>query len=452
MSRTAEQLRADALQIWKAGVAAVDSERLVREALRVEDKSLLLGDTTIDLDSVKRIGVVGAGKAGAGMASAVEQVFGPELMEAKQLSGWVNVPEGCERPLERIHLHPARPAGVNEPTQAGVEGTQEILLRVGELGPDDLCICLISGGGSALTPAPVDGITLEDKQAVTRHLSGAGANIEQLNLVRKQLSRIKGGGLARACRAGRLIALIISDVLGNPLDVISSGPTVPDTGTPQMALDVLEQFHARKAGIEPRVFDYLRSKPNQPPAEPVCRVQNEIIGSNATAVDAAGMEAERLGYTHAMISATESEGLAEDVGRHLARMARKMRSEAGPNCLISGGEPVVQLVEKSKRGLGGRNQQLVLAALHDLADDVEGIALLSGGTDGEDGPTDAAGAVMDHDLVKSARQNRLDPVEFLARNDAYHYFEPLGGLIITGPTHTNVCDLRVVVVDQAGER
>lgn len=448
MPRPAEQLRSDALQIWKAGVAAVDSEQLVRKALSVEGDSLLVGDATIDLAPIGRIAVVGAGKAGAGMAAAVEQVLGQELMEAKQLSGWVNVPEGCERPLERIHLHPARPAGVNEPTRAGVEGTKRILESVAALGPNDLCICLISGGGSALTPAPVKGITLEDKQAVTRHLSGAGANIEQLNLVRKQLSRIKGGGLARACRAGRLIALIISDVLGNPLDVISSGPTVPDTGTPQMALNVLEQFHAREAGIEASVFDYLRSKPNEPAAEPTCQVHNEIIGSNATAVDAAGMEAERLGYNHAMISATESEGLADDVGRHLAKMARKMRSEAGPNCLISGGEPVVQLAEKSIRGLGGRNQQLVLAALQELRDDVDGIALLSGGTDGEDGPTDAAGAVMDADLGTSARKNRLDPAEFLARNDAYHYFEPLGGLIITGPTHTNVCDLRVIVVDQ----
>jgi hydroxypyruvate reductase len=364
------------------------------------------------------------------------------------LTGWVNVPEGCERPLERIHLHPARPAGVNEPTEAGVEGTERILELVSGMGPDDLCLCLISGGGSALTPAPAEGITLEDKLAVTRHLSGAGANIEQLNIVRKQLSRIKGGGLARVCGAGRLVALIISDVLGNPLDVISSGPTVPDSATPQMALDVLEQFHARDAGIEPRVFDYLRSKPNVPAPEPTCRVYNAIIGSNATAVDAAGMEAERLGYHHAMVSATECEGLAEDVGRHLAEIARKMRSEPGPNCLISGGEPVVQLAEKSKRGLGGRNQQLVLAALEVLADAPQGIALLSGGTDGEDGPTDAAGAVMDADLMAAAGRQGLVPADFLGINNAYRFFEPLDGLIVTGPTHTNVCDLRVVVVDQ----
>lgn len=449
MSRSAEQLRSDALRIWQAGVAAVDSERLVREAFRVDGAMLQVGDASVDLNAIGRIVVVGAGKAGAGMAAAVEAVLGNEWMDAKRLTGWVNVPEGCERTLQRIHLHPARPAGVNEPTAAGVEGTERILELVGGLSPDDLCLCLISGGGSALTPAPVTGITLEDKQAITRHLSGAGANIEQLNVVRKQLSRIKGGGLARACRAGQLVALIISDVLGNPLDVISSGPTVPDTGTPEMALEVLERFRAEEAGIDSRVFDYLRSVRDSRAPEAPCLVRNEIIGSNATAVDAAGMEAERLGYNHAMISATESEGPAEDVGRHLAHMARKMQAQAGPNCLISGGEPVVRLVEKSKRGLGGRNQQLVLAALEDLADDPHGIALLSGGTDGEDGPTDAAGALMDAELVQSARKMGLDPAEFLARNDAYHFFEPLGGLILTGPTHTNVCDLRVVVVDQA---
>ena len=382
------------------------------------------------------------------MAEAVEAVLGPEILEAKEVTGWVNVPEGCEKPLERIHLHPARPAGVNEPTEAGVEGTEKILSLVEALGPNDLCLCLISGGGSALTPAPAAGITLADKQAVTRHLSAAGANIEELNVVRKQLSRIKGGGLARACGAGQLMALIISDVLGNPLDVISSGPTTPDSGTPQMALDVLERFDAREAGISPRVFDYLGTKPNEPPAPPRCRVHNEIIGSNATAVDAAGMEAERLGYNHAMISATQSEGLAEDVGRHLAEMARKMRAETGPDCLISGGEPVVQLVEKSQRGLGGRNQQLVLAALEHLGDDVQGVMLLSGGTDGEDGPTDAAGAFFDAELVAAAREKNLTPGDFLARNDAYHFFQPLSGLILTGPTHTNVCDLRVVVVDR----
>jgi len=393
--------------------------------------------------------VVGAGKAGAGMAAAVEEVLGPAIRKEKKVTGWVNVPADCVRPLDSIHLHPARPAGINEPTEAGAEGAREILKIVEGLMERDLCLCLISGGGSALLPAPVEAITLNDKLGVTQHLSGAGANIQELNTVRKQLSRVKGGGLMRACRAGQLVALIISDVLGDPLDVIASGPTVADSSTPEAALSVLERFRAREAGISPRVFGYLRAKQQEgPPSEPTCQVTNLIIGSLATAVEAAGREAERLGYSPKIETAARCEGAAEGVGRELARAAIEMRSRLdGPDCLVSGGEPVVTLVEKSRRGLGGRNQQLVLAALERI-DDLTGIALLSGGTDGEDGPTDAAGAVLDADVAAAARARGLDSADCLARNDAYHFFEPLGALIRTGPTHTNVCDVRVVVVER----
>ena len=478
---TPAQLRRDALQIWRAGVDAVLPQRLVPQCLRIERQSLVIGDDAIPLDSIRRIVVVGAGKAGAGMAEAIETALGPKLMAEKQLAGWVNVPTDCVRPLQRIHLHAARPAGVNEPTAEGVAGSMEILRLVESLGPDDLCLCLISGGGSALMPAPVEGITLADKLAVTRHLSAAGANIEQLNTVRKQLSRIKGGGLLRACRAGRLVSLIISDVLGDPLDIIASGPTVPDASTPQAALDVLEEFGARKANIATAAIEYLEKAANsrgptacgaageesdsvldgtdRGPLAPgyfrSCsnddgashsRVTNVILANNATAVAAAAEEAKRLGYSVAAESATHSEGQAEEVGRDLAERALKMYADFGPTCFISGGEPVVKLVESSRRGLGGRNQQLVLAALLRLFDDgAKGIALLSGGTDGEDGPTDAAGAFLDADLLAAARRMNLDPADCLARNDAYRFFEPLGALIKTGPTHTNVCDVRVVL-------
>jgi glycerate 2-kinase len=488
-------LRSDALQIWQAGVEAVRSECLVAEAFCVEGDELVVGSQRLDLKAVGRLAVVGAGKAGAGMASAVEQILGPKWLDAKQVHGWVNVPADCvgdcpdfceakmglspyRRPykLQRIHLHAARSAGVNEPTPEGVAGTEAILRMVQALTADDLCLCLLSGGGSALLPAPGEGITLEDKLAVTRHLSAAGADIEQLNTVRKQLSRIKGGGLARACRAGRLVALIISDVPGDPLDVIASGPTVPDPSTPQAALEILEKFQARAAGISPAVFDYLQNQcrdkyspsGDQPflsgmketgrnacPPDSPC-VTNLVIGNNAKAVDAAGREAVRLGYTPVCISATQSEGLAEDVGRQLAEQALRMRQTAGPDCLISGGEPVVRLVPADRRGLGGRNQQLVLAALERLisegqtflSDAVEDIVLLSGGTDGEDGPTDAAGAVLDVEVLRAARRQGLNPRDFLDRNDAYHFFSPLDALIKTGPTHTNVCDLRIVLVSK----
>ena len=477
MRQSSRNLRRDALQIWQAGVEAVRSQRLVRQWIRVEGETLVTGNNSLPLDSIRRIAVVGAGKAGAGMAEAIETLLGSRWMTEKQLVGWVNVPADCIRPLERIHLHAARPAGVNEPTAEGVAGADEILRIVESLGPDDLCLCLISGGGSALMPAPVAGVKLADKLAVTRHLSAAGANIEQLNTVRKQLSRIKGGGLLRACRAGQLVSLIISDVLGDPLDIIASGPTVPDSSTPRAALDVLERFAARAAGIAPDVFQYLETiaagqeyKNSRGLTAPgtsdsplrgllapgyfdenamiTSRATNLVIGNNATAVAAAGTEAERLGYAVATASAGQSEGAAEDVGRRLADAALHMRSGRGATCLVDGGEPVVKLVNSSRRGLGGRNQQLVLAALTRLFDDgADNLALLSGGTDGEDGPTDAAGAVLDAAVLAAAREKGLDPADYLARNNAHHFFAPLGALMKTGPTHTNVCDLRVIVAD-----
>ena len=452
--KSASQLRDDALAIWHAGLAAVRSDLLVRDNLRVEEDRLAIGDQQLSLAKIRRIAVVGAGKAGAGMAAGVEMALGPKLLDEKQVSGWVNVPADCVRPLTKIHLHAARPAGINEPTAEGVFGSEKILEIVGSLGPDDLCLCLISGGGSALLPAPVPGISLADKQTLTRHLSAAGANITQLNTVRKQLSRIKGGGLARACRAGRLIALIISDVLGDPLDVIASGPTVPDTATAADALAILERY----GGAAPAILNYLRSHHSPLTTHhSLCPTTNLVIGNNALAVAAAGREAATRGYSTITSAATTFEGPAEEIGIHLAQMAWQMASQPGPDCLITGGEPTVRLVPPEIRGKGGRNQQLVLAALSELLNLKSEIrnpkfCLLSAGTDGEDGPTDAAGAIIDGDLLDRLSKTNLDPRDFLRRNDAYHFFEHLGGLIKTGPTHTNVCDLRVVLVDRQSGR
>lgn len=447
MPRTAHELRADALEIWRAGVAAVDSVRLVREAVRIEGSHLHVADESFDLGALRRIVVVGAGKAGAGMAAGLEQALGDDVLRSKQVAGWINVPADCVRPLQAVHLHAARPPGSNEPTAEGVAGAEEILRLASTATADDLCIALVSGGASALLPAPVAAITLADKLAVTRLLSGAGANIAELNTVRKQLSRIKGGGLLRACRAGHLATLVISDVLGDPLDIIASGPTVPDTSTPADALAILERFGGVQSGVPQRILDYLAGRADATREPPTCTSEITVIGNNAVAVDAAGLEAERRGYSHAMIATRTLEGAAEEVGRDLARMALTMREQEGPDCLISGGEPVVRLVPEGLRGAGGRNQQLVLAALEALrATNAEGIVLLSGGTDGEDGPTDAAGAFLDAEVIADAQA--LDPSDYLRRNDAYHFFAPLGALIKTGPTHTNVCDVRVVLVDR----
>lgn len=457
VTRNAAQLRDDTLRIWRAAVDAVDAARLVRAVLSVEGYWLRAGERVFDLRSIRRIAVVGAGKAGAAMAAAIEEVLQP-WAEQKQLSGWVNVPDDCLRPLRYIRLHAARPAGVNEPTAEGVRGAEEILQIVSRLQSSDLCLCLISGGGSALLPAPLPGISLQDKLAVTRILSSAGANIRQLNTVRKQLSRIKGGGLLRACRAGHLVGLIISDVLGDPLDIIASGPTVPDRSTPQEALQILESYGADQGRFPQAVLDVLRRKIQAqsvayPAAQALSAVTNLIIGNNGTAVGAAGAEATRLGYATTVQSTDRLEGPAEEVGQQLAAEAVQMRRRPKPTALVSGGEPVVQLAPPEIRGRGGRNQQLVLAALRALLPHgLQGIVLLSGGTDGEDGPTDAAGAWIDADLPAAARAAGIDHLpaavdDHLRRNDAYTFFDRVGTLLRTGPTHTNVCDVRVVLVD-----
>jgi glycerate 2-kinase len=461
MPRSPKELRADALRIWHAGLAAVQSDRLMHGSVRIEAGRLVLGkpgeeEDPIDLSSVRRIAVVGAGKAGTGMAAALEEILGPTLAEEKQLSGWLNVPADCVQKLSRIHLHAARRAGVNEPTAEGIAGTEEILRIARELGSDDLCIALISGGGSALMPSPIDGISLADKLAVTRFLSAAGADITELNTVRKQLSRIKGGGLARECNAGRLIALIISDVLGDPLELIASGPTVADPSTPQDALDLLHKFRAEEAGIAPLVFDVLRTRvgANDRPPWLYRRVTNLLIGNNETAVLAAKIEAEQLGYECYASSAAAPEGFAEAIGKKLASLCdlpvRDNYALDGRRgqCFIQGGECAVKLAAASERGLGGRNQQTVLASLIELQKrTAQNVVILSGGTDGEDGPTDAAGAFVDQAIIDEAKRHELNAADYLRRNDAYHFFAPIDALIKTGPTHTNVCDVRIVLVD-----
>ena len=450
MPRTAEQLRSDALRIWRAGVDAVQPERLFAEQVGTSGDMLCVGDVALPLGALDRIAVVGAGKAGAGMVRGLELALGERLLREKQVTGQVVVPADCVAPTQAIRLVAGRPAGINEPRPEGARATQEILAQVARLTPRDLCICLLSGGGSALLPAPIDGISLQQKIAATRLLSAAGATINQLNTVRTVISQIKGGGLARACGAGTLVTLILSDVLGDPLDVIASGPTVPSKTTPADALRVVRTLNVSEDPAARPIVERLEALANdrRASATPNSEIHHVVLANNATAVDAAGIQAERLGYNHAMDCARTSEGPAEEIGRQLATMALRMRDNPGPNCLITGGEPTVKLVDPAVRGRGGRNQQLVLAAQHEVGD-ARGIALLSGGTDGEDGPTDAAGAVVNELVVRQAAQQQLSAANYLQRNDAYTFFDACDALIKTGPTGSNVCDIRVVCVDQS---
>ena len=444
-----------AKDIWQAGVDAVSSERLVGESVSRSGDRLAICGCGFDVAQLGRLVVVGAGKAGAGMSAAVEASIGTDLLA--RTTGFVNVPEDCVRPLQKITLHGARPASVNEPTQAGVNGAAKILELVSGLEDNDLCLALISGGGSALLPAPIDGISLADKQTVTRLLMHGGATINELNCVRKQLSKIKGGGLARAAKRGRVITLIISDVAGDPLDVIASGPTVEDPSTAAEAISILGRLASDRSSVPEAVWTALQNK--QADTETTApidaeRIQNVILGNNQTAVDVAAARARELGFE----VETESEvgGVAADFGRQLANRclaSRETRSNS-KLCLVSGGEPTVKLVETDHPRKGGRNQELVLAAIDQLGDDAtQGIVILSGGTDGEDGPTDAAGAWLDSNVLTGMRRQSLDPKPFLAMNNSYPFFEQAGGLLVTGPTHTNVMDLRVALIDSssAGE-
>lgn len=443
-------LREDAIAIWQAAVRAVDSERLVRNVVQRADHRLQIAGHTLDLRQIGRLLVIGGGKAGAGMAAGLEAALGDDLVDAK-VSGLVNVPADCVRPLRKIVLHAGRPAGVNEPTEEGVRGVEQMLALVSTMQPQDVCLVLLSGGGSALLPAPIEGITLADKQAVTRRLMQRGASIEELNTVRACLSRIKRGGLVRAMSAGICLSLIISDVIGDPLAIIASGPTVNEPADPAEALLILQRLIPARHELPERVWAVLEQATQRPsPPQPLqVTVYNQVIGNNRTALQAAAEEAKRRGYRLAGVE-TDQRGLARDVGRALAARClslRKQPCDAAGWCWLSGGEPVVQLVDTNLPRRGGRNQELVLAAVELMQhEDCQGIAIISGGTDGEDGPTDAAGAICDAEVCRRAQEQNLQAADFLAINNSYPFFAATGGLLITGPTHTNVMDLRVALV------
>lgn len=436
MTDLERSLRTHARIIWDAAVAAANPEVLVREAALNE------------FADAKRILVVGGGKAGAMMAAGLEAALAGRL---DRIEGIVNVPAGSERPLRKILLHPGRPAGSNHPTAAGVGGTERMLQLLATAGPDDVAVCLLSGGGSALLPAPAPGVSLEDKQAVTKLLHACGATINEMNAVRKHLSRVKGGGMARAFRGKKLVSLIISDVVGDPLDVIASGPTAADPSTFQDAWDVLVRyalldrvpggvrgyFDDGKNGIAPETLKQLPSN-----------IENRIIGSNAKSLRAAHAAAEQLGYQVLNLGAFV-EGVTAQVAVVAAGIVRSIRRDrlplAPPACILIGGETTVTLGPNP--GKGGRNQEFVLATMVKLTPPaMENVVVLSGGTDGEDGPTDAAGATAGAATFRTASRVHLDPQLYLERHDAYHFFEPTGDLLKTGLTGTNVMDVRVILV------
>lgn len=455
MTGARESARTDAERMWRAAIDGVDPRRLVAA----------LDADAIGLPTHGRVIVVGAGKAAGSMAAGLWDRLATAGVEPRRVSGLVSVPEGGMAAAGPIEIRATRPPGVNLPTPAVVAATGAMLGLVSGAGADDVVVALVSGGGSALLAAPAAGIDLEEKIAVSRFLSAAGAGIGELNTVRRAASLVKAGGLARACRAGRMRVLVLSDVVGDPLDLIASGPCMPAPADPAAALAVLERYGAPAAGVAPRMVGALaRAADQAPPAADLargpdwttprgCHVTHRLVGSNATAVDAAATAARALGYDvavrHADASLPAVDVEAEAVGRRLgaecAALAVRARLLSRPLAVVEGGEATVRV--PADHGRGGRNQQTVLAALDGCgpAGWPEGAVLASVGTDGEDGPTDAAGGVVDATVARRILGDRGRLAAALARCDALPALDACGGLVRTGPTGTNVADLRLIL-------
>jgi glycerate 2-kinase len=421
-------LRKQAHSIFQAALAAADPVEAVTRHLE-----------RLNTSRFHRIFVIGAGKAGASMAKAAERVLGRRIT-----AGLVNVKDGHLAKLRRIELHEC---GHPLPDARGEAGAKRIAAIASEAHSGDLVLCLISGGASALLPLATEPVTLEEKQATTRLLLASGANIHEMNAVRKHISRIKGGQLAGMAAPAAVEALLLSDVIGDSLDVIGSGPTAPDASTFDDALAILDKYHIREtvpAAVRDRIELGARGgiAETPKPGDPVFRhVRNTIVGSNRLALDAAARRARELGFRTLVLS-SEIEGETREIARMHAAIAREIaqssRPVKPPACIVTGGETTVTL---KGGGLGGRNQEFVLAAAIDIAG-ISNVVVFSAGTDGTDGPTDAAGAIADGETLARNPEAR----RYLNDNNSYHYFQPLGDLAITGPTNTNVMDVRIVLV------
>jgi len=443
------ELRDVAQRIFQKAIAAVNPLERLKEIVRIDDNRLFLGlnrdsEKVFRLDAFDRIFLVGTGKASASMAQGIEKIFGNRITR-----GLITTKYGHVLPLEKTEViecgHPI-------PDQNGIQGAKKMLSLLEESRSEDLVIFLLSGGGSALLPLPIDRITLEEKREVTQFLLDCGADIKEINTIRKHISQIKGGWLAKWAHPSTVIGFILSDVVGDPLDVIGSGPTVPDRSTFEEAWEILKKYDLLKE-ISPSVRKHFllgkegkveeTPKPGDAAFE---KVYNYLIGSNILALRASEAEASSLGF-HTLILSSSIVGETREGARFHSAIAKEVISTGNPvprpACIISGGETTVTI---KGNGLGGRNQEFALAGALEISG-LEKVVLLSGGTDGTDGPTDAAGAVADHTTISRAQSIGLDPKAHLENNNAYPFFQTLGDLLITGPTHTNVMDVRILLVD-----
>jgi glycerate-2-kinase len=443
-SDTLKRLRRDAMDILRTAVDAVDPVEAVRRKLRVEGDRLGCGDVQLDLDRFFRISVIGGGKAGGAMAEAVEG-----LLRDRISGGVVNVPRGTESiyKLKKIQLNGAsHPV----PDEDGLKGVEKMLSLLDGAREDDLFIVLISGGGSALMTYPAEGLGLGEIQRMTDLLLKSGATINELNAVRKHLSAVKGGHMARRAHPATVLSLILSDVVGDPLDTIASGPTAPDSTTFRDAVKILKGKGLWEKTPEP-IRHHLeeglkgeREETPKPGSQLFRRVHNRVVGSNLTAATAALARASALRYNSLLLT-TRMEGEASQVGTAIAGVASEIEATGNPlpppAAVIIGGETTVTV---TGQGLGGRNQELALST----ARKIQGLNLVIAAlaTDGVDGPTEAAGAIVDGSTMHRARSLGLEPGESLADNDSYRFFKELGDCFMTGPTGTNVNDLTLILV------
>lgn len=446
VSEALRKLRGDAITVLEAALNSVDPYKAVLNNLKIVDGKLRVGNFEASLDDLRKIVVIGGGKAGGAMAEAVESVLGDRVS-----GGCVNVLQGTEF---RYNLKKIRLQGASHPipNNDGVRGVAEMLMLISSMREKDLVICLISGGGSALMPYPAEGISLEDKQDVTSRLLMKGATIDDLNAVRKHLSAIKGGQLARRCYPTRVVSLILSDVVGDPLDTIASGPTSPDTTTFRDAVDVLKKYKLWddicsqvRERLEYGVKKVIVETP-KPGDEIFNHVTNIIVGNNSIAAESAAEAAEALGYNSLIVS-TMVEGEAAEVGTVLAGIARELAAKGRPlkppAAVIVGGETTVNV---RGSGRGGRNQELALS----LARRITGLKAVAASlaTDGIDGPTEASGAIVDGETSTKASKAGLSIEKFLAENDSHSFFKKIGDTIVTGPTGTNVNDLVLIITSE----
>lgn len=438
------ELRAHARDIFDAGVRAADPLKVIQQLVHVDGDRLTAGDCNYDLAKFRKISVIGAGKAAARMALALEELMGTRIAD-----GLVVVKAGHGLPLKKIRvIEAAHPV----PDEAGLWGARQVMELLAGACEQDLIIFLISGGASALLPAPAGRITLVDKQRTTRALLASGATIGEVNAVRKHISKLKGGRLAQLVAPATLVSLILSDVVGDALEDIASGPTVADPSTYADCLGIIRRYSLQEK-IPAAVLDHLARGANaeleetpKPDSAAFGKARNIIVGSNRTALAAAQRQAEALGY-HTMILSDAVEGESRSVAAEHAALVRAIQETDTPPinrpaCLLAGGETTVTV---RGNGLGGRNQEYALAAAMEI-DGADGVVALSAGTDGTDGPTDAAGAIVDGATIARGKAKGLTAVEFLRRNDSYHFLQATDDLMRTGPTLTNVMDLQVWLI------